>query len=218
LLLCLELTITAIDANIKWGCKGIIFIIESSGGGRGRIQAPSSCQWLGHLSRLTKLQRTGLLGHNGALVFGLQLRHKLGDKAADLLGVQVTNFLGDINEGGDDLVVALFLALLKGTASSADLNRELFTGGVTDKLARLLLNILRGTRGFINSPTLFRALTVAHLLGGTVALAYCLIIGLLLEGDLALLLKVLLAHLLLGWGELCDVGVVALLNILVGTF
>merc|ERR1712183_989866 len=41
-------------------------------------------------------------------------------------------------------------------------------------------------------------------------------LSLLLEGDLALLLKVLLAHLLLARLELGDIGVVALFSLLVG--
>ena len=49
-----------------------------------------------------------------------------------------------------------------------------------------------------------------------VALLHSLTGGLLLEGDLTALLKVLLTDLLLSRVENCDVGVVALLHVLVG--
>ena len=57
------------------------------------------------------------------------------------------------------------------------------------------------------------SLPIANLLHRGVALAHCLVHCSFLEGDPALLLEVLLADLLLGWLELGDVGVVALLNI-----
>merc|ERR1712012_391956 len=55
-----------------------------------------------------------------------------------------------------------------------------------------------------------------HLLHRLVALPHSLIVGLLLERDLTTLLEVLLTHLLLTRLELGDIGVVTLLNILVG--
>ena len=55
-----------------------------------------------------------------------------------------------------------------------------------------------------------------YLGGGLVALLHRLIEGLLLEGDLTALLKVLLADLLLGRLELGHIGEVALLGVLVG--
>ena len=72
--------------------------------------------------------------------------------------------------------------------------------------------------GLVHSLADLLALAVTDLLDRLVALPYGLIKGLLLEGDLAGLLKVLLANLLLGRFELGDVGVVALLDILVSTF
>ena len=147
---------------------------------------------------------------------GLEGRHQLGLEPARLLGVQVTDLLWHINERGDGLVVALLGSLVGDTASSADLNRELLALGVSNKLARLLLNILGGTAGLIDGPALLGSLAVAHLLKGPVALLDLLLLGLLLKGDLAGLLKVLLTDLLLGGVELCHVGVVALLDVLVG--
>ena len=59
-------------------------------------------------------------------------------------------------------------------------------------------------------------LATADLHQGSVALLHCLVLRLLGEGDGAGLLKVLLADLLLAGLELGDVGVVALLRVLVG--
>ena len=61
-------------------------------------------------------------------------------------------------------------------------------------------------------------MSIANLFKGLVTLLHSLVESLLLEGDLAGFLKVLLADFLLGRGELCDVGVMALLNILVCAF
>ena len=61
------------------------------------------------------------------------------------------------------LVVAFLLSLLEGAAGSADLNWQLLAPGVSNKLAGLLLNILGGTGGFIDSSALLGALTVANL-------------------------------------------------------
>jgi hypothetical protein len=81
----------------------------------------------------------------------------------------------------------------------------------------LFLNVLGGTRRLIDGPALFRSLSIADLLEGLVALLDGLFDSLLFEGNLASFLKVLLADLLLGGGELCHIGVVALFDIFVGT-
>ena len=108
--------------------------------------------------------------------------------------------------------MALLLPLLIGAAGSADLDGELLAGSVSNKLAWLLLHILGRTGGFINSPALLRALeytlrifflkpfyplylSITDFLDGSVALLHGLVVGLLLECDAALLLKVLLANL-----------------------
>jgi len=112
--------------------------------------------------------------------------------------------------------VAFLLTFVVNTTSSADLNRKLLTAGVTDKLAGLLLNVLGGTGRLIDSLADLFSLPVALLDNRLVTLVDSLIEGLLLEGDLTGLLKVLLTYLLLGRLELGDIGVVALLGVLVG--
>ena len=114
--------------------------------------------------------------------------------------------------------MAFFRTLLVSAASSANLNGKLLTGSVTNKLARLLLHILGGTRGLVHSPALLGALAIALLLNGSVAFLHSLVHRFLLESDGALLLEVLLAHLLLSRLELGDIGVVTLLRILVCAF
>ena len=111
--------------------------------------------------------------------------------------------------------MALLSTFLSDTSSTTDLNGELLTLGVSNKLAGLLLNVPGGTGRLIDSTALLRALAIAHLLEGPVALLHILFNSLLLEGDLTALFKVLLANFLLGGVELCDIGVMALLNILV---
>jgi len=150
-------------------------------------------------------------------VDGGQAGDKLGHKFADILGVQVTNFLRDINKGGENFLMALLITFLKDTSSTADLHWKLLAGSISNKLARLLLNVLGGTGGFIHSSALLRSLTIANLLNWFVAFVDSLIESFLLEGDGTGLLKVLLTHLLLTWFELGDIGVVALLCVLVGT-
>ena len=146
----------------------------------------------------------------------LKLGNQLGLEAAGLLGVQVTNLLRNINQRCDGLVVALFGSLLGNTASTANLNWQLLALGVSDKLAGLLLNVLGSTAGLVDSAALLRSLAVANLFQRLVALLDGFINSLLLECNLTGLLEVFLAHLLLAGLELCDVCVVALLNIFVG--
>jgi hypothetical protein len=69
--------------------------------------------------------------------------------------------------------------------------------GVADKLARLLLDVLGGAGALVDGLALLGAAAVADLLDGLVALLHGLVEGLLLEGDLARLFKVLLANLFL---------------------
>ena len=191
-------------------------VVECSRCSRSGVKAPSCQQRFGNKLRLAELEVAGLLGYNGALVNRFELGNQLGFNFADLLGVEVTHLLRDIHQRGNGLVMALFSSLFISTSSSADLDGELLTGGVSNKLAGLLLNILGGTGGLVHGPALLRSLAIAHLLHRPVALLHGLVEGLLLKGDLTGLLKVLLAHLFLGRGELGDVGVVALLHILVG--
>ena len=112
--------------------------------------------------------------------------------------------------------MALLGTLLKGAPSSTDLNRELLTAGVPNELARLLLHVLGRARGLVHRLANFFTLAVANLLCWLVTLPHCLVEGLLLEGDGAGLLEVLLTHLLLGRSKLGDIRIVALLGVLVG--
>ena len=143
-------------------------------------------------------------------------RHQFGHKGTDLEGVEVACLLGHLHDAGHNLVMALLLPRLKNTTSAADLNRKFLAGCVTNKLAGLLLHILGGAGGLVHGLTYLRALAITDLLHGLVAFPHGLVEGLLLEGDGASLLEVLLAHLLLAGLELGDVGVVTLLHVLVG--
>merc|ERR1719226_32489 len=117
---------------------GLLGIVGLAGGGLGGVQAPLGLQGLVNLLGVAELEVAGLLGDDGALVLGLQLGDELGLEPAGLLGVEVTHLLGDIQERGDNLVVALLRSGLADTASAADLNGELLALGVTNKLAGLL--------------------------------------------------------------------------------
>jgi hypothetical protein len=98
-----------------------------------------------HLLGRGELQVASLLGDDGALGDGLQSGDELGLEAAGLLGVQITDLFGDIDERSDGLIVALFGSFLGGTSSTANLDREFFATGVTDEFTGLLLNVLGGT-------------------------------------------------------------------------
>ena len=219
----------------KRGTKSIVLIVRLSRSSRSGVQTPPCLQRLRHLSGLAELQVTSLLRDDGALVHGGQLGRQLSLKSAGLLWVEVTHLLGDIDQGRDDLVMALLGSLLEGTASSADLNGKLLTGGVSHELAGLLLHVLGAAGGLVHSPALLGTLAVTDLLHWLVALLHSLVVSLLLECaemkhvtncslhthvlhlHAALLLEVLLADFLLAGSELSDVGVVALLHVLVST-
>merc|ERR1719220_2068390 len=118
---------------------GLALLVGLAGGGVGGVQAPLGLQGLVNLFGVAELEVAGLLGDDGALVLRLELGDKLGLEPAGLLGVEVTHLLGDIQERGDNLVVALLRTRLADTAGAADLNGELLTLCVTNKLAGLLL-------------------------------------------------------------------------------
>lgn len=61
--------------------------------------------------------------------------------------------------------MALLWSLLKGAACSTDLNGQLLALGVTDILARCLLNILGGAGGLVDSLADLLSLAVAFLKG-----------------------------------------------------
>ena len=190
-------------------------IVRLAGGGVRGIQAPLGLQGLLNLLGVAELEVAGLLGDDGALMLGLELGDKLGLEPAGLLGVEVAHLLRDIKERPNGLVVALLGTLLGDTAGAADLNGQLLTLRVTNKLAGLLLDVLGGARGLIEGPALLWSLPVADLLEGLVALLHGLVESLLLEGDLAGLLEILLTHFLLSSLKLCHIGVMALFDVLV---
>ena len=126
--------------------KSITLLILLTGLSRSGIQAPLGLEWLVNLLGLGELKVADLLGDGGALSCWLEPWDKLGLEAAGLLGVQVTGLLRNINKRCDDLVVTLLSSLLSNTASTADLNWKFLTVGVSNKLTRLLLNVLSGAR------------------------------------------------------------------------
>lgn len=110
--------------------------------------------------------------------------------------------------------MALLRTFLSDTASSTDLHWQLITLGVTHELALSCLQVPGGTGRLIHSPALLRSLAITHLLYWPVALPNILLDRLLLKCDLTFLLVVLLASFLLCRTEICGVGVVALLHLL----
>ena len=63
----------------------------------------------------------------------LQFGHQFGLEFAGFLGVQVTNFFGNIDESSDDFVVAFFGSFFGDTTSSTDFNGQFFTSGVSNE-------------------------------------------------------------------------------------
>jgi len=196
---------------------GVTLIIGLAWGCRGGVQTPLGLERFVNWSGRRELQVASLFGDHSALVSWLQARNQLGLKAAGFLRVQVTDFLWHINEGGQGFVVTLLWQCIRNTASTANLNWQLLTGGVSDKLARLLLNIFGGAAGLVHCPALLWALAVAHLFHRSVALLDRFINSLLFESDLACLLKIFIAHFFLSRLKLGDIGVMALFHIGVGT-
>ena len=143
-----------------------------------------------------------------------ELRDQLCLELAGLLGVEITHFLGNIDKGYNCLVVAFLRALRSCAASTAYVNGLFLALCVADKLARLLLNIPGGTRGLKDCPTNFLTLAIAALDQRLVALLDLFLLGLLFEGDLADLLKVLLADLFRSGLKLSHISVMALFNLL----
>ena len=130
----------------KWFSKSVALFILLTRLSWGGVQAPLGLKWLVNLLGLGKLEVADFLWDGGAFSNRVELGDKFGLEAAGLLGVKITSLLGNINEGGDDLIMALLFSFLSDATSTADLNRELLTLGVSNKLARLLLNVLGGAR------------------------------------------------------------------------
>ena len=85
-------------------------------------------------------------------------------------------------------------------------------------LTGLLFNVSGGTRRLVDSSAFLRSLSIADFFQRLVALLDGLVDSLLFESDLASFLKVFVAYFLLSGSELCDIGVVTFLNVLVSTF
>ena len=190
-----------------------------------------------------ELQVTDFLGDDGTFVLRLQSGHQLGGITTSLLGVQVADLFGNIQQVVNFLVVALRLSLFHSATLTAHFDGLLLTLSVANKLARGLFNVLGCAGRFIEGSALFRSLflallppgghTVTSTIGGlsiswlslrglvthfpkrSQALLNSLFGGHLPEGDLTLFLKVLLTNFFLGWLELRHIGVMALFNILV---
>lgn len=113
--------------------------------------------------------------------------------------------------------MTFFLSLFGDTTGAANLDGNFLARCVADKFSGSLFDVTGGARRFVESTALLLSLTVANLLQRLVALLDSLRVGLLLEGDLTLLLKVLLADFLLSGFECRDVGVVALFLLFVNT-
>ena len=177
---------------------------------------PFGLQGLLDLLRLGELELASLFGDGCAFGLRLQLWHQLCDESTGLLWVEVACLFRYIDKGRDDLVVTLLVALDGVTSGAADLDRQLLAVRVADKLARLLLDVPGGAGALVDSLALLGSATVANLLDGLVAFLHGLVESLLLESDLARLFEVFFADFLLGSVELGQVGVVALLDVLVG--
>ena len=108
--------------------------------------------------------------------------------------------------------------LFQYTACTTDLHGSFFTARVPNEPSLPVVDVLRCAGGLVDGLALVRALPVANLLYRPVALPHHLLHRLLPECDLALLLKVLLTGLLLRRLEVGNIGVVALLNVLVCAF
>ena len=103
-----------------------------------------------------------------------------------------------------------FLTPFFGRLERQNLNMKLTPG-----LTISFLDVLGSARAFVDSPALFRSLSVAHLCLGSITFSHNLFGRLLLESDLTKFLKIFLANLLLGRLELRDVSVVAFLDVFV---
>jgi len=143
---------------------GVGLIVSVVGNGGSGVKAPLGLQRLLDLLRCAELEVADLLGDDGALGLGVELGDELGLETASLLGVQVTNFLGDIKERRDDLIVALFGSFIGRASSTANFDGEFFTSGVSDILAGLLLDVAGGAARFVDGTALLGARSVADLL------------------------------------------------------
>merc|ERR1711983_382474 len=113
--------------------------------------------------------------------------------------------------------MTLFFPLFKSASSSTDFNWKLLTCCVSHKLSWLFLHILGCAGRLIHSLADLLTLTIAHLLNRSVALVHLILKSLLFECDGTRLLKCFLTNFFLKRLKLCNISVVALLCVLVGT-
>jgi len=88
---------------------------------------------------------TDFSGDDGTFMSRLQFGDQFGLEFASFLRVQVTNFLRDIDKRGDGFVVAFFISLCGYATSSANLDRQFFARGISDKFTGLFLDVFGGT-------------------------------------------------------------------------
>ena len=116
----------------KRGSNSVALLILITRLGWGWIQAPLGPQWLVDLLGLSELEVADFLGNGGAFSNWFKPGNQLGLEAAGLLRIQVASFFRDINESGEDLIVALFRTLFGFTSSTTDFNGQFFAVGVTN--------------------------------------------------------------------------------------
>jgi len=110
--------------------------------------------------------------------------------------------------------VTFFWPFFCHTASPTNFKRNLLTPGVANKLPISFVNILGGTGGLVPRTALLWALTITNFFQWSVALSDCFSDSFLFESDLTNFFKIFLTSLFLGRFEISNIGIVALLNIL----
>ena len=103
--------------------------------------APFGLEWLIYYLRVGKLEVAHFLGDDGAFMLRFEFRYQPCLEFASFLWVQIAYFLRNIKEGCNCLIMALLRALISSAASTTYVNGLLLTFCVSNKLARLLLNI-----------------------------------------------------------------------------
>ena len=66
---------------------------------------------------------------------GFQFGNQFGLEFAGFLGVQITDFFGDIDKGGKGLIVALFGTLFGDATGPANFDGKLFASGISNEFA-----------------------------------------------------------------------------------
>ena len=121
--------------SIKRRSNSVSFIIGFSRFRKCGVQAPFGLQRFLHFLGIREFEVANFTGNDGTLMSRLQFGHQFGLEFASFLRVQVADFLRNVDEGSDGLVVALFGAFFGDATSSADLNWQLFARGITNEFA-----------------------------------------------------------------------------------